>query len=54
MDLRPSTTTSGIQFSFTDTTVEEDTYEVSRLQVQQLTQIHTITNCCLSLSALGS
>jgi hypothetical protein len=27
---------------------------VSRLQMQQLTQIYTITNCCLSLSALGS
>jgi uncharacterized membrane protein YgcG len=28
--------------------------KVSRLQVQQHTQIHTITNCSLSLSALGS
>jgi hypothetical protein len=27
---------------------------VSRLQVQQLIQIYTITKCCLSLSALGS
>jgi hypothetical protein len=27
---------------------------VSRLQVQQLIQIYTITKCCLSLSALGA
>ena len=27
---------------------------VSRLQVQQFTQIYTITDCCLALSALGS
>jgi hypothetical protein len=29
-------------------------YKVSSLLLQQLTQIHTITNCCLPLSALGS
>jgi hypothetical protein len=28
--------------------------KVSRLQVHQLTQIYSITNCCLPLSALGS
>jgi hypothetical protein len=30
MDLRPSFTTNGIQFSFTDTTIEEDTFEIVR------------------------
>jgi hypothetical protein len=28
--------------------------KVSKLQVQQLIQIHAITDCCLTLSALGS
>ena len=33
---------------------EKDEKKVSRLQVQQLNQIYTITDCCLTLSALGS
>jgi hypothetical protein len=31
-----------------------DGIKVSGLQVQQLSHIYTITNCCLPLSALGS
>jgi hypothetical protein len=49
----------GLQFqSFPTVTrrpqVPSAVLEVSRPQVQQLTQIHTITDCCLALSALGS
>jgi hypothetical protein len=50
----PPVVSFNCDFSAGKYTCEMVTGKVSRIQVQQLTQIYTITNCCLPLSALGS